>query len=192
MSNIPNGRINLLKQTDIKFMMQDKIPVHTTAGNYNEALAGIYQCSELSNYFFSEQNIKSVQELLKRRVFECTKKQIDHQNVDIIKNHMRNIYLHFSKNLPTNIPGQVNELNALVVKSCLPNVLSGLDSYLKYQRDVSNLAVPLELPKSTYRNQTIEFKSYFDKSEPKSLENNNISKFFDNNVEIAKNFKPLI
>ena len=87
---------------------------------------------------------------------------------------------------------QVNELNALVVKSCLPNVLSGLDSYLKYKRDVSNLAVPLELPKSTYRNQTIEFKSYFEKSDPKSLENNDISKFFNNNVEIAKNFKPLI
>jgi hypothetical protein len=192
MSNNNNGRIDLFKLTDTKFLMQDKIPVHDTVSNYSEALNGIYQCSDLSNMFFRKENIIEIQRMLSKKVLECTKKQIDPQDPNIIKGVMRSTFLHFSKNLPNNISEQITELNNLVVKQCVPRVISGINSYLKYQRDVSNLAVPMDLPKSTYRNQTIEFKGYFEKNDPKKVENNNISKFFNNNVEIAKNFKPLI
>ena len=66
------------------------------------------------------------------------------------------------------------------------------NSYLKYKRDISNLAVPINRPKSTYKNQSLEFKGYFEKEPDVIIEKQNISKFFENNVEIQKNFKPLI
>jgi len=190
MSN--NGRIDLFNLTDTKFSMQDKIHVHDTVSDYSEALNGIYQCTDLSKMFFSKENIQEIQRMLSEKIFECTKKQIDPQDPNIIKGIMRNVFLHFSKNLPRNISEQVTELNNFVVKECVPRVISGINSYLKYKRDVSNLAVPMELPKSTYRNQTIEFKGYFEKNDPLKVENNDIAKFFNNNVEIAKNFKPLV
>ena len=107
---------------------------------------------------------------------------------------MRNVFLQNAKHSCENIRGQISELNDIVVNECLPKILSGLDSYLKYQKDISSLAIPMERPISTYTSQKLEFKSFFDKEDEKNKEETrgDISKFLENNIEISKNFKTLI
>jgi len=191
--NAGNGMVNLLGLTDQKFLMQDKIPVHTTSSPYNEALIGILETSTLSRVFFSPQNIDIIQNTLKRRVFELTEKNIDSQPVHIIKVIMRNVFLQNSKHGCENIKEQISELNKIVITECLPKVLSGLHSYLKYREDISSLAMPMDRPISTYTNQKLEFTGFFNK-EPKKEEQarGDLSKFIQNNVEISKNFETLL
>ena len=188
-----NGRINLLNLTDKKFLMQDRMPVKTTSGSYNEALVGILESNNLSLVFFSKENMELIQNRLKQRVAKLTGKNIDSQPVNIIKVIMRNVYLQNSKHISDNITPQISELNDIVVKECLPKLLSGLDSYLKYLNDISNLASPIDRPISTYVSQKLEFTGFFDKKKEKYPKGTgDISKFMINNVEISKNFKTLI
>tara|TARA_Y100001970_G_C14256115_1_gene875520 strand:+ start:4062 stop:4679 length:618 start_codon:yes stop_codon:yes gene_type:complete len=188
-----NGRVNLLNLTDQKFLMQDKIPVKTTSSPYTEALAGVLESNTLSRVFFSKENIEIIQNRLKKKVAELTNKNIDSQPINIIKVIMRNIFLQNAKHSCENIRGQISELNDLVVNECIPKILSGLDSYLKYQKDISSLAVPMDRPISTYTSQKLEFTGFFKKEKEKNEETRgDLSKFLENNIEISKNFKTLI
>tara|TARA_A100001011_G_C13861983_1_gene655313 strand:- start:12 stop:617 length:606 start_codon:yes stop_codon:yes gene_type:complete len=188
----PNGRVNLLEKIDEKLNLQDKIPVVDNSTDFREALNGGWETSLLSKVFFCKENIQIIQNGIRSSVNECTGKIIDQQPIDIIKIIMRSVYLQNAKNLASDIRNQVKELNRQVIKDCAQKIVVELDSYLKYKRDISNLAVPINRPKSTYKNQVIEFKGYFEKEPDVIIEKQNISKFFENNVEIQKNFKPII
>ena len=191
--NTGNGMVNLLGLTQQKFLMQDKIPVHTTSSPYNEALIGILETSTLSRVFFSPQNINIIQNTLKNRVFELTEKNIDSQPVHIIKVIMRNVFLQNSKHGCENIKQQISDLNKIVITECLPKVLSGLHSYLKYRQDISSLAMPMDRPISTYTNQKLEFNGFFKKKPEENIQaRGDLSKFIQNNVEISKNFQTLL
>ena len=74
---------------------------------------------------------------------------------------MRSTFLQFSNNKPHNITEQIVELNKLVTEYAIPNVVNEADSYLKYKKDVSTLAVPHARPKSTYHSNTLFFKGFF-------------------------------
>ena len=191
--NQGNGIVNIMNRTNDKFLMQDKIPVKTTSSAYTEALKGILEDTNLSNTFFSKENIELIQTNLKKRIYDLKKVNIDSQPENIIKVIMRNVFLQSSKHSCINIPGQIRELNKLVVNECTPRVLSGLDSFFKYQSDISTLAMPIDRPVSTYKSQKIEFRGFF-----KPIEKNNeaargdLSKFLKNNTSIAENYKPLV
>ena len=57
---------------------------------------------------------------------------------------MRSMYLQFSQNLNTNIKEQIIELNRLVEEYCIPKILSEIEQYIGYKKDVNNLPVPLD------------------------------------------------
>ena len=105
---------------------------------------------------------------------------------------MRSIYLQNAKNIADDISYQVAELNKQVIRECSCKIITELNSYLKFKRDVSNLAIPIDRPKSTYINQSLEWKGHFKKQPNVVYEKNNISKFLESNVEIRKKFKPLV
>ena len=70
---------------------------------------------------------------------------------------MRSIYFQNAKHQPNNITSQVTELNNLVIKDCIPKIISQLDGYLKYRKDISTLATPINRPISTYTKESLEF-----------------------------------
>ena len=76
---------------------------------------------------------------------------------------MRSIFLQSSLNLPTNINGQLQALNQLVLNYAVPQICGEAESYIKYKSDVSNLAVPMETPTyvSTAGQNTLELKPWF-------------------------------
>ena len=159
-----NGRINIMgpKQADI-FSLYDKIPINQKSTNYNEALTGNWTPNLVSKTFFSAENIEIIQNALKAGVHKLSNSRyfIAKQNEDTLKIIMRSIYLQHAVNLSYNITEQISALNKMVSDYCVPQLLGEAEGYIKYKNDVSNLAVPIKRPISTYHSNTLEAKHFF-------------------------------
>ena len=110
-------------------------------------LRGNWSENALSKAFFRPENVAQLQQAIKRSVYEQSgpkKWVIDDQSVDELQIVMRSMYLQYAKNQSTNIPGQVEELNHLVINWCVPRILSEIGMYVYYLNDISKLPVPLE------------------------------------------------
>jgi len=145
-----NGRVNIINQSpDISklFDMYDKIPANQCA-TFRQPTAGIWSETELSNAFFSEQNIQIIQNGIRAGVYEMSNGQytIGNQDCDTIKIVMRSVFLQNSSNLNNLITEQIYALNQLVLNYCINETYGAAQSYKKYLHDVSNLAVPMSNP----------------------------------------------
>ena len=87
---------------------------------------------------------------------------IDEQPTDEVVLIMRNIFFEHSKNLTTNIPQQIQELNNHVINACVNSLLNEAISYLKYKEDSSKMHIPIKPPiYSNKTNKTLETKPWF-------------------------------
>ena len=163
-NNDYNGKINIMgPNITTKFSMMDRIPINTN-NNYTNSLTGNFEKSRLSNAFFSQQNIQIIQNGIRKGVYDKSSGQlvIDNQSPDQIVTVMRSMYLQHSKNLETNIPGQIQELNNYVLEYCINNVYTETVAYLKYKQDSSTMHVPMNRPiYSNKTNKTLEQKPWF-------------------------------
>ena len=149
--------------TESRFMLYDRIPAKS-CDTYHEALTGDWQDTMVSNVFFCAKNIEIIQNGIKAGVYQMSKGNfiIGPQDCDTLKIIMRSIFLQNAKNLPTDITGQVQQLNKLVLDYAVPQVYGEAEGYIKYKRDASNLAVPMQAPVSSdYKTKTLEFKKWF-------------------------------
>ena len=64
---------------------------------------------------------------------------------------MRAIYYQYGRNMTTDILGQVDDLNKKVVDWSVPHILSAVDMYYYYLKDISNLPIPMEQPQHLSR-----------------------------------------
>ena len=53
------------------------------------------------------------------------------------------------------------QLNKLVCDYAVPQIFKEADGYIKYKRDVSTMAKPMQRPISTYHTNTLETKTFF-------------------------------
>jgi hypothetical protein len=146
--NYSNGRVDLKSpNTSVLFNMYDKIPANQPTTFRNPTL-GLWNETQLSNCFFSKENIQIIQNGIRVGVYTKSNNQyiIGSQDYDSLKIIMRSIYLQHSANQPTNISGQIEQLNQIVLDYCIHNVYSEAKGYMKYLYDVSTLAVPLPTP----------------------------------------------
>lgn len=162
--NIYNGRVNINgPNLSTKFSMMDKIPISTNT-NYQNVLAGNFERSRLSDAFFSEKNIQIIQNGIRKGVYDKSNQKIiiDVQPKDSVVTVMRSIFLQNSKNLETNIPNQIQELNNLVLNYSINNVYNEAVAYLNYKRDASTMHMPMTAPLySSKTNKTLEHKPWF-------------------------------
>ena len=160
-----NGRVNILgPNSDVRFSMSDKIPINSTNYSCRDAMTGNWYDTKLSVAFFSAQNIKIIQNGIRAGVFNKSNKQyvVGEQNVDELQMIMRGLFLQYAKNLPDNIPQQIQELNKIVLDYAVNQVYGEADGYMKYKRDASTLVVPLAMPILSYSNdKQLELKKWF-------------------------------
>tara|TARA_B100001093_G_C26813253_1_gene1008480 strand:- start:1190 stop:1714 length:525 start_codon:yes stop_codon:yes gene_type:complete len=124
--------------------------------------------TDLQLKFFREENIKRINFLLKKKIFyESDKKYlIREQNRNSLIVVMRWIWSNYSKNFDFNIDRQVESLNSKVISEIYPNVLSNIEQYYEYSKqlkefDESKLKVN-DLPISSKMTRgTIELPSLF-------------------------------
>jgi hypothetical protein len=75
---------------------------------------------------------------------------------------MRSIYFQNSKNLNFDLMAQVKELNTLVIRWCVDEIIKNVKQYIEYKKSVSTLPLPLEhsqLP-SQKGTKILEIKSF--------------------------------
>lgn len=159
-----NGRVDLLSP-----IANLQIPAYQQRSvrneNYvSEATYGQVAPNDLTQLFFSENNIDVLQDGIRYRVYVETngKYTIGRQSDQELKIVMRSIFYQFSKNQPDNVVGQVRELNAKVLEWVVPEVLSNLKQHEVYRRDASSLPMPMERsPLMTSKGtKTLEIKSF--------------------------------
>ena len=158
-----NGRINIsVPNTTNLFAMKDKIPAQSTCGGFIDALTGSWEDTLLSRAFFSVANMQALQNGIRAGVYNSSSGQyiIGEQNYDELKIIMRSIFLQNSKNLPSNITQQISELNDDVLEYAVRQVYREAEGYMKYQRDVSTMHVPIALPvTSSIKGRQLVFKA---------------------------------
>jgi hypothetical protein len=146
-----NGRVDIINKEGPDlcnlFSMYDKIPANQCT-TFREPTLGVWNETQLSSAFFSESNIKIIQNGIRAGVFKASNGQytIGEQDCDSLKIIMRSIYLQHAANQENNIAGQIMELNKMVLDYCIHQVYGEAQGYVKYLRDVSTLAVPLANP----------------------------------------------
>ena len=146
---VSNGRVDLLNPPDISnlFALYDKIPANQCV-SFRNATLGQWIDTPLSIAYFSQENIQIIQNGIRAGVYHKSNGQylIGQQDCDTLKIIMRSIFLQYSANLPTNIAGQIKELNKMVLEFSIPSVFGEAKGYIKYLYDASTLAVPLATP----------------------------------------------
>lgn len=94
----------------------------------------------LKQVFFSPENIEIIQKMLIMLVYKKTNKEIviamqSRERLTIV---MAWIFDNYSKNLPYKIKEQIEELNRITINEILPDLLSNIDQYIGYIRDINN------------------------------------------------------
>ncbi len=159
-----NGRVNIGGHNPFdRFKLYDKIANDDKSTAYRSAMTGNWQDTNLSDTFFSAQNIDTLQQGMINGVSKLSNGRfnIGKQDQDTLKIIMRSIFLQNAKNNGTDVTSQVNELNKLVLDYCVPQIYGEAQGYIQYKNDVTNLAVPMDRPVSTYTNNTLEHKKWF-------------------------------
>jgi hypothetical protein len=109
------------------------------------------EISDLPNGFFSDENIKLINNKLILEVYKKTNGdyKIRAQSSEQLLIVMRYIFHEYARHLPYDIKGQISELNCRVVSEILPNVITNAQQHIGYLRDIEKIRDPLPLPIST-------------------------------------------
>tara|TARA_B110001469_G_C9337201_1_gene179094 strand:- start:45 stop:512 length:468 start_codon:yes stop_codon:yes gene_type:complete len=154
-----NGRINIQNQFDLF----DKIPVEVNATPYTNATRGVYEETDLSNSFFSADNISTLQQSIIGNIKAMSDYTIPTQNEHTLKSVMWGVYMEFAAHIPNNIKEQVISLNKKVLNECIPGILEAIKADIKYRYDISHMHTPIAHSISTTNKglKTNEFKTFF-------------------------------
>lgn len=155
-----SGRVNIEGGTP--FFLKEQIPLDDKT-NYFNATKYIFQPSELSNTYFSKENINKVHNDIKKKVYDLSQQKyvIDDQDMDVLKVIMRSIFLQYSKFQFENIKQQVDHLNTMVVEYSSNNIYGEINGYLKYKKDASNMYTLMERPVYLHNDNSLELKTFF-------------------------------
>ena len=149
-----NGRLNILEPPMNQFSLYDKIPSSNQCETFHDAMTGNFTDSTLSKIYFSKENIEIIQNGLRAGVYHKSGEKkiiIPPQNIDVLKQIMRHMFIQYSVFQPYRITEQIERLNNIVLDYTVPKVFGESIGYLKYLEDASRLVVPIELPVQTDR-----------------------------------------
>jgi hypothetical protein len=158
-----NGRVNIIDQPNPNaiFNLYDK--TKTTKTSFRDALKGSKEENELSNAFFSKENIQIVQNGLRAGVYKMSNEQfiIGQQSYDNIKIIMQDAYFEHAKNDHSSIAKQIEIINQEIFNKYVPKLHGEVVGYLKYKEDTSTIKAPINYAKpSGDRNfKNLEFKN---------------------------------
>jgi len=165
-----NGRVNIISQPDPStvFKMQERIALKNKPTSYYTALSGNdWEDNLLARTYFSAENVQIIQNGLRAGVYNMSKTAgneivVPPQNVEQLSVIMRSIYFQYTENLSTDIRGQIERLNKIVLADVVPRVYGEAMGYLKYMQDQSTLVVPMAMPLHHDRNyKQLELKPWF-------------------------------
>jgi hypothetical protein len=158
--NLRNGRINIMDNNSSKKINKPSILSEEQTNSISRNL----EHSSLSRKFFSRDNINKIQKKIIIDTYQKSNKKysITTQDENELIIIMRSYYLQYGKNLTTDIQGQVNTLNKMVIDWSVDEIIKNIDQYMIYKQTASILPMPLEhsqLP-SQKGTKILEIKSF--------------------------------
>jgi hypothetical protein len=160
-----NGRVNIMSpDTNALFAMKDRIHAGGENTDFRQAMTGNWYDTKLSDAFFSAQNIQALQNGLRAGVYQRSNGQylIGEQNPDELKIVMRGVFLQYSRNEVSNIPGQIVALNKIVLDYAIGQVYGEAEGYMKYRHDASTMYEPIARPvMSNVNDKQLVLKKWF-------------------------------
>jgi hypothetical protein len=116
-------------------------------------------CSDgnLENVFFSNDNIDIINRKLIFTIYNITEKKykIAKQTPESLTIVMRYVFINYAKHLPFSIKEQVDELNNLVLKEIVPNIITNITQKVNYISYINERPPLLDLPISTNKTKTL-------------------------------------
>jgi|TARA_B110000285_G_C15129931_1_gene622873 hypothetical protein len=103
----------------------------------------------LNTLFFSEFNKNLVQRAIRQTFKDKTGVSIDYQNPDDLYSIMRVVFINNAGDQQQDVNPQVKAMNAMVIKTAMSQVQSGVAQYMGYMRDIDTMAVPPVAPANT-------------------------------------------
>jgi hypothetical protein len=141
-ANINGQQLHLQKLTQ-SHMFQDND--NRKNNNFQRtAISANIQNNQISNIFFSQDNIDALQQGIRYLVYKNNGTVISNQSVTELQIVMRGTYLEHSKNLQYDILKQIKDLNQKVLDYVVPRIIAEIKQYLYYIKDTSSQPVPLE------------------------------------------------
>ena len=159
-----NGRVNIMDNTN-----QQSYPLFLktkSKDNFQkEALKGIQSGTILNTLFFSKKNVDDLQQMIRYNIYIMSNKKhiIDKQSETELHIVMRAYYLQYARNLSTNIKEQIKELNSMVLDWVLPKIMTQIEQYLVFKKQVSGVYEPIDrqINVSNAGTKTLELKTFF-------------------------------
>jgi hypothetical protein len=140
---------NIVSRGAYKLTVDDKTIAKSNTGHL---FKNLYGETPLTNLFFSEQNIKNLQNVIRLIVHKETGYVVDEQSNNELMIIMRSIFLEYSRHpklltkdmsneeqrmLLQKYKSEVQRLNDIVINAVIPKIVSNLQQYLDYLRDAS-------------------------------------------------------
>lgn len=144
---INNGRMG-----DVKNVENINVPEGTdiiiNKDNSDSSIKGILEENSLNSLFFSEMNVKAIQNTLRYRVYKNTEQVISEQSSNDLFIIMRSIMLQYANFRVgiENIVDEIKRLNEKVLDYAVSNVSSNVKQHQGYVEDLSKLPVPMDMP----------------------------------------------
>jgi hypothetical protein len=146
---------NYNKYTDIDNVNSNEKNNWATENSIQKSLLkSVYTPTPLGEVFFSPDNIKRLQNKIKKSIFIETKGkyklQVDQNETDLLV-VMRAVYIQDSYNAPYRIIHQVKELNEKVINRILPDMISNIKQNEEYLNVIDKPIDPIPLPVNVSR-----------------------------------------
>lgn len=133
----------------------------------NELRKNLTKTSECSDYinikdlFLSDENIDLINKKLILTVWRQSnyKYKIGNQSKDKLIVVMLYIYEEYGRNLPFNIKEQITDLNKYTINSIVPDIMTNIDQYFGYLRDIEKRQPLVDYPVASRRSKNLVSKS---------------------------------
>lgn len=117
--------------------------------NSNIGNEGLCPNNELKSLFFSEENIKRIQTLIKKAVYEKTNyryRLTQDQDVMDLTIAMQAVFELYAKNIPFNYVRQVKGLNKQIVAYVVPDMITNILQHQGYLTEINSPIKSMPLP----------------------------------------------
>ena len=151
--SVNNGRlhdVNVIKDV----VLPTEADIVIKKDNQDTAIKGILEQNAVNDIFFSEMNIKGVQDSIRYGVHQETGRIVSEQSQNELYVVMRSIMLQFAnfQTASENIVEEIKRLNRKVLIYCIENISSNVKQHAGYIADLSKLPVPMDPP--VYHNKS--------------------------------------
>jgi hypothetical protein len=158
---LPSTKVDELKSPGKYNLTPDDKQI--SGSNTRFLFKNLYGETPLTFLFFSDKNIKNIQNLIKLNVYKQIKYIIDDQSNNELMIIMRSIFLEYSSHpaliseemsekerqiLFKKYTNEVDRLNKIIVQEIVPKVVSQIQQYVDYLRDASQQPYYMDKPKN--------------------------------------------